>query len=122
MKYLVIIQARMGSTRLPGKVLVEVDGVPLLERMLSRVKKSKLVDNIIIATTTNKEDDEIVNLAQNNGVIFFRGSENDVLGRVACAAKEMICLFDAPDRAVIQNKIPLLPSFFNFFIPIYSCI
>ena len=118
----IIVEARLSSKRLPRKVMLKAIGRPLLDLMIERLKKINFVDNIIIATTTNKEDDEIVNLAQNNGVIFFRGSENDVLGRVACAAKEMICLFDAPDRAVIQNKIPLLPSFFNFFIPIYSCI
>ena len=80
-KVMCILQARMGSRRLPGKVLLRVQGVPLLEREVKRIKRAKTVDKIVIATTTNKEDDAIENLAKRIGVDCFRGSEKDVLDR-----------------------------------------
>lgn len=80
-KVLCILQARMGSRRLPGKVLLQVGGVPLLEREVNRIKRAKTVDKIVIATTINKEDDAIESLARRIGVDCFRGSEKDVLDR-----------------------------------------
>ena len=76
-----IIQARMGSSRLPGKVLMELDGKPLLEFMYNRVIKSKLIDKIVVATTTKKSDDPIIDLCRRNKISFYRGSESDVLDR-----------------------------------------
>lgn len=83
-----IIQARMTSTRLQGKVLIKVMGRPLLSYQIERLRFSKRIDEIIIATTTNKEDDPIVELAQKEGLNFYRGLENDVLDRYYQAAKE----------------------------------
>jgi len=83
-----IIQARMTSTRLPGKVLMEVMGRPLLSFQIERLRFSKMIDSIIIATTTNKEDDPISELAQKEGLNFYRGSEDDVLDRYYQAVKE----------------------------------
>jgi spore coat polysaccharide biosynthesis protein SpsF (cytidylyltransferase family) len=83
-----IIQARMTSTRLPGKVLMEVMGKPLLNYQIERLRFSKMIESIIIATTTNKEDDRICELAQKEGLNLFRGSEDDVLDRYYQAAKE----------------------------------
>ena len=83
-----IIQARMSSKRLPGKVLMEVDGVPLLEIMLSRVKKSKKVNNIVIATTGSRQDNDIINFCKKYNYNYFIGSENDVLSRYYFCAKE----------------------------------
>jgi len=83
-----IIQARMTSTRLPGKVLMEVMRRPLLSYQLERLYFSKMIDKIIIATTVNKEDDPIVKLCQKEGLNFYRGSENDVLDRYYQAAKK----------------------------------
>ena len=78
----------MTSTRLPGKVLMEVVGRPLLSFQIERLRFSKRIEEIIIATTTNKEDDPIVELAQKEGLNFYRGSENDVLDRYYQVAKK----------------------------------
>lgn len=83
-----IIQARTGSTRLPRKVLKQILGKPMLSLQLERVKKSKLIDLVIVATTTKKEDDSIVVLTKDMGVDCFRGSEDDVLDRYYHAAKK----------------------------------
>jgi len=80
-KNLCIIQARVGSTRLPKKVLKEIDGISLLEYEVQRVRLAKKIDKIVIATTINQEDDEIQNLCQKIGVDCFRGSIDDVLDR-----------------------------------------
>ncbi len=76
-----IIQARMGSTRLPNKVMQNILNKPIIEHLLENVSKSKLIDKIIIATTTNKQDDELVAHIKSLGYDIFRGSENDVLKR-----------------------------------------
>jgi len=81
------IEARMGSTRLPGKVLKPLAGVPLLQQLINRVKYAKHVDKIVLATTTNKADDVLEGIAIELGIDFFRGSEEDVLGRLAGALK-----------------------------------
>ena len=88
MKVTAIIQARMSSTRLPGKVLMEVMGRPLLSYQIERLRFSKRIDEIIIATTINKEDDRIAELTQKEGLKVYRGSENDVLDRYYQAAAE----------------------------------
>jgi len=80
-KNLCIIQARKGSTRLPGKVLKRVKGLTLLEYEVRRVRRAKKIDKIVVATTVNKADDEIEILCGSMGVDCFRGSENDVLDR-----------------------------------------
>jgi len=87
-KVTAIIQARMTSTRLPGKVLMEVMGRPLLSFQIERLCFSKMIDSIIIATTTNKEDDRICELAIKEGLNIYRGSEGDVLDRYYLAAKK----------------------------------
>lgn len=87
-KVTAIIQARMSSTRLSGKVLMEVMGRPLLSYQIERLSFSKTIDKIIIATTVNREDDTIVELAQKEGLTFYRGLENDVLDRYYQTAKK----------------------------------
>lgn len=87
MKVVGIIQARTGSTRLPGKVLLEVAGRPLLQHVIDRVLATRLIHEVIIATTTKQGDNAISTLAKHAGVGVFRGSEDDVLERYYQAAQ-----------------------------------
>jgi len=87
MKIAAIIEARMNSSRLPGKVMLKVNNIPLLEILVNRLKFSKYLDDIIIATTINSKDDEIVDFCNLKGIKFYRGSENNVLERVCDTAK-----------------------------------
>ena len=77
----------MSSTRLPGKVLLDLDGKPLLARQLARLKNCRTADEIIVACTTNAADDPIVELCAREGTHVFRGSERDVLSRYLGAAR-----------------------------------
>ncbi|MDU6036795.1 MAG: glycosyltransferase family protein [Clostridium butyricum] len=88
MKIVCIMQARYGSSRLPGKILKEICGKTILEHDVERLKLVPNIDEIVIATTTEKQDDKIVNEAKKLNVKYFRGSENDVLSRYYLAAKE----------------------------------
>ena len=81
-----VIEARMSSTRLPGKVLAEVEGRPMLELMIERVRRAPSLDGIVIATTENDADQPIVDFAERLGVGCWRGSEDDVMRRVLDAA------------------------------------
>jgi len=83
-----IIQARIGSTRLPGKVLKEVLGKPLLMYQIERVRASKLLDKVVVATSNLPKDDAIAEFCERNNINCFRGSENDVLSRYYECAKE----------------------------------
>ena len=71
----------MGSTRLPGKVLLEINKIPLLKFQIDRIENSKKVDKIVVATTVAREDDSIESFCVNNQIEFYRGSQNDVLSR-----------------------------------------
>jgi spore coat polysaccharide biosynthesis protein SpsF len=85
----IIVQARMTSTRLPGKVLAPVLGRPLLEYELERLHRVQTPHLLVVATTTNPADDPIVHVAETMGCAVFRGSEADVLGRYAGAARSV---------------------------------
>ncbi|SMC40289.1 cytidylyltransferase domain-containing protein [Sporomusa malonica] len=87
MKTVAIIQARMGSTRLPGKILIDLMGKTVLQHVIERVQQAKSIDEIVIATTTLDQDDAVVEEAIKCGVKYFRGSEADVLARYYFAAK-----------------------------------
>ncbi len=84
-KTVLILQARLGSRRLPGKALVQIAGATLLARCIARLKASA-VGPVLVATTTLAADDEIVKEARRAGVSVFRGDSDDVLGRFAAAA------------------------------------
>lgn len=88
MRIVAIIQARMGSTRLPGKVMMKIQGKTVLDHVISRVKQSNGIDDIVIATTTKPDDDIIAEEADRLNVKCFRGSEDDVLSRYYYSAKE----------------------------------
>ncbi len=82
-----IIQARMGSSRLPGKVLTDIDGDTMLARVVTRLRAARRIDAIVIATSIAAGDDAIVREAGRLGTGVFRGSESDVLARYLGAAK-----------------------------------
>lgn len=87
MNVLAIIQARTGSSRLPGKVLMKLKDKTVLEHVIDRVKKSKMIDEVIVATTMNITDLGIVQLCVDKKTRVFCGSESDVLDRFFQAAK-----------------------------------
>ena len=99
-----IVQARMTSTRLPGKVLKEVRGKPLLSYLIERLRRVNNIEKIIIATTNNKEDDPIVELCKKEFVSYFRGSEDDVLDRYYQTAKK----FGVEHVVRITSDCPLI--------------
>lgn len=86
MKIIATIEARMTSSRLLGKVMAQIVGKPMLELLIERVKRAKKVDEVIIATTNNRDDDVIEILARRINVGLYRGSEDDVMKRVLEAA------------------------------------
>ena len=87
-KFAAIIEARMTSKRLPGKILYKAGGKSFLWHLIKRLKKVKEIDKIILATTTNKDDDILVQFAKKNKIFYFRGSELNVKKRVLEAAKK----------------------------------
>lgn len=111
-----IIQARMGSTRLPGKVLRPLAGRPMLEHVIERVRRAARVDEVLVATTTNPEDAEIMALCQELGCASFRGDEQDVLDRYYQAARASAATVvvritsDCPliDPAIIDEVLTVL--------------
>jgi len=104
LRVVILIQARMGSTRLPGKVLKEVMDKPLLQYLIERLRKVEMADEIVIATTTNKEDQEIVDFCHMEQIPLFRGKDEDVLDRIYLAAKA----FKADVVVRITSDCPLI--------------
>lgn len=103
-KVVAIIQARMGSTRLPGKVLMDIAGKPMLWHVIERVKRCKKIDSVVVATTSKEEDKAVIELAKKCGVDTFAGSEEDVLDRYYQAAKK----FDADPVVRITADCPVI--------------
>jgi glutamate-1-semialdehyde aminotransferase/spore coat polysaccharide biosynthesis protein SpsF (cytidylyltransferase family) len=106
MKTLAIIQARMGSTRLPGKVLADLGGRPMLERVIQRVRGAQAIDKVIVATTTASSDDAISEFCATNEIGCFRGSEDDVLDRYYKAAS----IYGAEVIVRVTGDCPLTDS------------
>jgi len=99
-----IIQARMSSTRLPGKVLLPLGGVTVLEHTIGQVKKAKHIGRIIVATSDSADDDAIAKLCKKIGVPVFRGSLSDVLDRYYQTAKK----FGAEHIARVTSDCPVI--------------
>lgn len=101
MRTVAIIQVRTTSTRLPNKCLLRICGCTVLEHVIERVRNAKTIDDICIATTTNREDDAVVALLKDKDVKVWRGSEEDVLDRFYQAARFMqagaVCRITADD-------------------------
>ena len=104
MRVIAIIQARMTSSRLPGKVLLPLANKPVLEHIVERLKLSKKIDEIVISTSKENTDDPIDNFASKNDIALFRGSLNDVLERYYFTAK----LFRADAIVRITGDCPLV--------------
>jgi spore coat polysaccharide biosynthesis protein SpsF len=115
-KTLVIVQARMASSRLPGKVLLDIAGQPMLAHVVERARRARGVDGVVIATTDDPLDDAIADFCQQQGYLFYRGSMLDVLDRYYQAARayaaEIIVRLtaDCPviDPQVIDQVVGLL--------------
>lgn len=116
MPLVAIVQARMSSTRLPGKVMREILGKPILWHLVNRLKGSRLIDKIVIATTDKANDEPILKLAQELGIDSFAGSEDDVLDRYYQAAKK----YNADPIVRITADCPLIdPELVDKIIDFY---
>jgi spore coat polysaccharide biosynthesis protein SpsF len=104
LKVLVVVQARTGSTRLPGKVLLPLAGKPLLVRMLERLLAARTPSQVVVATTTDPSDDPVATLARQAGVDCIRGHPTDLLDRHIQAARSVDC--DAVSK--IPSDCPLI--------------
>jgi len=101
-----VVQARTGSARLPGKVLADLCGRPLLAWLLERVRPSRLAAGVAVATTIDTADDAVAQLARDLGIAVIRGDRLDVLGRFAQAAREL----DAPVLVRLSGDSPLIDA------------
>lgn len=116
MRKVAVIQARMTSSRLPGKTMLRILDKPILELMIERIQRAKNISEIVVATSTNRQDDCIVNLCNKLGIGSFRGSEEDVLSRVALASRTFKA--DILVGFMADNPIPeprLISEFMDFF-------
>jgi spore coat polysaccharide biosynthesis protein SpsF len=89
MKIVATIEARMTSSRLPGKVLLPASGIPMLQHLVNRLRAVPSLDGIVLATTTNETDDKLEAFAREMCINYFRGSEDDVMNRVIGAAESV---------------------------------
>lgn len=117
MSYTVTIQARLSSSRLPGKVLKKIGELNVLEVLIKRLKKSKKINDIIVATTEKKKDDLLVEFCKKKKIRYFRGSENDVLNRIcSCLKKNKII-----NHIELFADSPLVdPELIDSFIEIFK--
>ncbi|MCG2787555.1 MAG: glycosyltransferase family protein [Anaerolineae bacterium] len=129
MKTIAIIQARMGSSRLPGKVLLDIAGKPMIQHVIERTQRARSLDSVTIATTTDPADDPVAAFALSMGVPCTRGSLHDVLDRYYQAAKTYSAdtivriTADCPliGPQVIDQTVELLSSSFISHPSDFSC-
>jgi spore coat polysaccharide biosynthesis protein SpsF len=111
------IEARMSSRRLPGKVLLPIEGKPALAQLLERLRQARKIDDVVLATTVNPADAALVDLARGLGVRSYRGSEGDVLDRVLQAAESV----HADTIVEVTGDCPLLcPEVIDRAVEIYE--
>lgn len=116
-KFTAIIQARLGSSRLKGKILMKIKNKTFLEILITRLKKSKKINKIVIATTKKKHDDRIIKFCKKQKIDYFRGPENNVLKRYYLTAKK----FNAQNIVRITSDCPLAdPGLIDFMISKYQ--
>lgn len=116
-KISIIVEARMDSTRLPGKVMKNILNQPVLQLLIDRLKQVKLADEIIVATTKKKTDLKIVNLAKKNKIKYFQGDEDNVMKRVKNAAEK----FKTKVIVSITGDCPLIdPAIIDQAIGLYK--
>ena len=121
MKSVVVIQARMGSTRLPGKVMRELCGKTVLGHVIARVKACHLIDEVVVATTVLERDDVVAEESRKHGARIFRGSEDDVLSRYYLAAREAgadIVVRVTSDCPLYDHKV--LSRMMEYFLSVYA--
>ncbi|HMF14579.1 MAG TPA: NTP transferase domain-containing protein [Gemmataceae bacterium] len=117
MRTVAIVQARMGSTRLPGKALADLAGKPVLWHVVQRVHRARRVDEVVVATSTSPSDDPLVDFCSASGIPVFRGSESDVLDRVYQATRE----YGADVVVRVTGDCPLLdPSVIERVLGAYA--
>ena len=104
MSVVIVIQARVGSTRFPRKILQDILGKPVLLRQLERVSQAKSFDKLVVATTLSPDDDIIEEICKNDGYEVFRGSENDLLDRHYQVGKK----YNADNIVKIPSDCPLI--------------
>jgi len=111
-----IVEARINSSRLYAKVMKKINNIPMIMHLYNRVKRSRLIDDIIVATTNKPSDDNFVKFLDSKNIKYFRGSENNVLSRVKNAAKkyraEIIVQLTADNPLVDPNIVDYMLKFF----------
>ena len=114
---LVIIQARMNSVRLPGKVLMPINERPMLDYMIERLSSASEIDDFVIATSTEPSDDPIEEFCKENNFNYYRGNLNDVLDRFYCASKTS----DASIIIRLTGDCPLVdPNIIDMMLRIFK--
>lgn len=117
MNALAVVQARMTSTRLPGKVLADVEGEPLLSLLLARLERATTLERVLVATSDDPSDDPIADFCAGRGVAVYRGSLTDVLGRFVGATESHAGIVvritaDCPliDPAIVDDVVAALQA------------
>ena len=115
-KIAAIIEARMTSTRLPGKVMMEVNGKPMLSYLVDRLKQVEQLDEIVLATTQNESDDCLCDFSEKENISLYRGSEQDVMSRVIEAAE----MYGAEIIVEITGDCPIIdPLIIDYILNVY---
>src|SRR5438067_3392760 len=104
MKIVAIVQARMGSTRFPNKVMRPICGTPMIGLLLERLARAKRIDQIVLATSEDRRNEPLAQYVRKLGYVVYRGSEDDVLDRYYRAAKEV----EADTVVRITGDCPLI--------------